>query len=189
MLGPRNSFRAAQGNEFGDLWNETLKCYSQNIDTDETIPGPPSTIVFYLSDTEAPITPEACLASLRSNWEGRHDRFKISEEKFLATLNQHLAAIANARIGQVMTWLGTNTARFAQHADVQALFRRFGELTKELKSHVTLCGAACGSCSLCCLRGRQHYDAHDCYTTHMCPHACEFDDQHDGLPAPACDMP
>jgi len=189
MLGPRNSFRAAQGNEFGDLWNETLTCYSQNMDTDETIPGPSSAIVFYLSETEAPITPESCLASLRSNWEGRHDRFKISEEGLLATLNQHLVAITDARIGQVRTWLGANTARFGQHADVQTLFRRFDELAKELKSHVVLCGAACGTCRLSCLKGRQHGDAHDCCTTHKCPPACEFDDQHDGPPAPACDIP
>ena len=189
MLGPRNSIRAAQGNEFEVPRNETLTCYSQNMDTDEAIPGPPSTIVFYLSETEAPITPEGCLASLRSNWEGRHDRFKISEEEFLTTFNQHLLDMADARIGQVRAWLGANTARFAQHADVQTLFRRFDELAKELKSHVTLCGVACGSCSLSCLKDRQHDDAHDCYTTHKCPHACEFDDQHDGLPAPACDMP
>jgi len=186
MLGPRNTSRAAQGNEFVVHWNETLTYYSQNMDTDETIPGPSSTIVFYLSDTEAPITSEACLASLRSNWEGRHDRFKISEEEFLATLNQHVLSIADARIGQVQTWLGANTARCVQHADVQTLFRK---LAKELRSHVVLCGGACGFCSLSCLKGRQHDDAHDCYTTHKCPHACEFEDQHDGLPTPACDMP
>jgi len=27
MLGPRDSFRAAQGNEFGVHWNETLMCH------------------------------------------------------------------------------------------------------------------------------------------------------------------
>jgi len=159
------------------------------MDTDEIIPGPSSELVFYLSDTNAPITSEACLASLRSNWEGRCNRFTISEKEFLAGFNQHLLAIANARAGQVRTWLEQNTARFVQHADVQTLLRRFDELAKELKSHVVLCGAACGSCSLSCLKERQHDDAHDCYTTHKCPHACEFNDQHDGLPAPACDMP
>ena len=189
MLRPRNSFRASQGNEFRVLWNETLTCYSQNIDTGEVIPGPSSEIVFYLSDTEAPISAEACLASLRSNWEGRHNRFKISEEEFLTAFNQHLLSIADARIGQVRTWLEENTARFAQHADVQTLFRIYDELVKELKSHVTLCGVACGSCSLSCLKDRQHDDAHECYTTHKCPHVCEFDDQHEGLPSPTCDMP
>ena len=159
------------------------------MDTDETIPGSSSELVFYLSDTKAPITSEACLASLRSNWEGRRDRFTVSEQEFLAAFNQHLLAIANTRIGQVRIWLEQNTARFVQHADVQTLFRRFDEFAKELKSHVVLCGAACGSCSLSCLKERQHDDAHDCYTTHKCPHACEFDDQHDGLPVPACDMP
>ena len=157
------------------------------MDTGEVIPGPSSANVFYLSDSEARITHEACLASLRSNWEGRHNRFKISEEEFLIALNQHLLSIANARIGQVRTWLEENTARFAQDADVRALFRIFNNLATELKSHVALCGAACGSCSLSCLKRRQHDDAHDCYTTHKCRHACE--DQHDGLPAPACDFP
>ena len=189
MFGPRNSFRASQGNDFRVGWNETLTCYSQNMDTGEIIPGPSSEIVLYLSDTEAPITPEACLASLRSNWEGLHNRFKISEEEFLSAFNQHLLSIADARIGQVRTWLAENTARFAQHADVQTLFRIFDELVKELKSYVALCGVACGSCSLSCLKDRQHDDAHECYTTHKCSYACEFDDQHDGLPAPTCDMP
>ena len=31
--------------------------------------------------------------------------------------------------------------------------------------------------------------AYDCDTTHRCPHACEFGDQHDGLPALTCDRP
>ena len=181
MFGPRNSFRASQGNDFRVLWNETLTCNSQNMDTGEMIPGPSSAIVFYLSDIEAPITAEACLASLRSNWEGRYNRLKISEEEFLTAFNQHLISIADARIGHVRTWLEENTARFAQHADVQRLFQIFNELVKELKSHVALCGVACASCSLSCLKVRQHDDAHECSTTHKCPHACEFDDQHDVL--------
>ena len=162
-------------------------CYSQNMDTGEIIPGPPSAIVFYLSDNGALITPEACLAFLRSNWEGRHTRFKISEEEFLSALNQHILSIANARIGQVRTWLEENTARFAQDADLQTLFRVFNDLAKELMSHVALCGVACGSCSLSCLKGRQHDDSHDCYTTHKCPRACN--DHRDGLAALACDLP
>jgi len=159
------------------------------MDTDQTILGPSSEMLFYLSDTKAPITSETCLAMLRSKWEGRHDRFKTSEGEFLANFNQYLLSIADARIGQVRTWLEQNTPRFVQHADVRTLFRRFDELAKELKSHILLCGAACGSCSLSCLKERQHDDGHDCYTSHKCPRACEFNDEHEGLPAPACDMP
>ena len=160
------------------------------MDTDEIIPGSSSAIIFYLSDAKVPITPEVCLASLRSSWEGHHDRFKNSEEEFIAAFNQHLLTIADARIGQVRTWLEQNTTRFAQHPDVQTLFRRFGELAKELKGHVVLCEEACGSCSLSCLKVRQHDGAHDCRTTHKCPRACEFVDQHDWPPPPsACDMP
>jgi hypothetical protein len=86
MLGPRDSFRASQGNEFGVVWNETLTCYPQNMDTDEAIPGPSSAIVFYLSETEAPITSEACLASLRSNWEGRQTDSRSRRRNFLPLL-------------------------------------------------------------------------------------------------------
>ena len=172
------------------FWNDTLifLC-SQNMDTDEAIPGPISAIVFYLSDAKAPITPETCFAALRSSWDGRLRRFKNSEKEFLASFNQYLLTIADTRIGQVRTWLEQNTARFAQHPDVQILFRRFDVLAKELKSHVLLCGVACDSCSLSCLKERQHDDdgAHDCCTTHKCPRACEFNDQHDILSA--CDMP
>ena len=151
------------------------------MDTGEIIPGPSSAIVFYLSNIEAPITAEACLASLLLNWEGRHNRFKILEDEFLTAFNRHLLSIADARIGQVRTWLEENTARFAQHADVQRLFRIFDESVKELKSHVALCGVACASCSLSCLKDSQHDDAHECYTTHKSPHAYEFDVRHDGL--------
>jgi len=159
------------------------------MDTNETISGPSSAIIFYLSDAKAPMTSEECLASLRSSWGGRYNRFKNSEEAFITAFNQHLLTIANARIGHVRTWLEQNTTRFAQHPDVRTLFRKFDELAKELKGHTVLCGAACGSCSLFCLDEKQHDGAHNCHTTHKCPRACEFSDQHDGLPTPACDMP
>ena len=113
----------------------------------------------------------------------------MPEEEFVAAFNLYLLDLADGRVQQVRTWLEQNTSRFAQHADVQALFRNFQELAKELKSGVALCGATCSSCSLLCLSGRQHDGAHDCHTSHKCPHACEFVDQHDGMPVPACDMP
>ena len=163
--------------------------YGQNIDTDKAIPGPSSEAVFFLSDTKAPITPEACLAALRSSWEGHDRRFEDSEEEFMASFNQYLLTIADARIGQVRTWLEQNTASFGKHPDVQTLLRRFDGLAKELKGHVLLCGVVCGSCSLSCLKGRQHNGAHDCCTTHKCPRACDFNDQHDGLPTSACNLP
>ena len=144
------------------------------MDTDEAIPGPSSAIVFYISDAKALVTPEGCLAALRSSWEGHDRRFKDSEEEFLASLHQYLLTIAGARIGQVRTWLEQNTTRFGKHSDVQTLLRRFDELAKELKGHILLCGVSCGSCSLSCLKGRQHDGAHDCCTTHECPSAREF---------------
>jgi len=161
----------------------------QNLDTDEVIPGPPGSIVFYLSEAKVYMSAEECLASLRASWGESGNRFKTTEEEFLAAFNRYLLDLADARVQQVRTWLKQNTSRFAQHADVQALFRSFQELAKDLKSGVTLCGATCGSCSLLCLSGRQHDGAHDCHTSHKCPHACEFVDQHDGMSVPACDMP
>lgn len=163
--------------------------YPQNLDTDEIIPGPPGNIVFYLSEAKVSMSAEECLASLRSSWGDSHNRFRMTEEEFLAAFNRYLHDLADARVQQVRTWLEQNTSRFAQHADVQALFRSFQELAKELKGGVALCGATCGSCSLLCLSARQHDGAHDCHTSHKCPHACEFVDQHDGMPVPACDMP
>jgi hypothetical protein len=163
--------------------------HSQNLDTDEVIPGPPGNIIFHLSETRVSMSAEECLASLRSSWNDRHNRFKMTEEEFLAAFNRYLLDLADARVQQVRTWLEQNTSRFAQHADVQALFRNFQELAKELKSRVALCGATCGSCSLSCLSGRQHDGAHDCHTSHKCPHACEYVDQHGGMSVPACDMP
>src|SRR5258706_5519066 len=162
--------------------------HPQNLDTDEIIPGPPGDIVFYLSEAKVSMSAEECLASLRSSWDDRHNRFRMTEEEFLAVCNQYLLDLADARVQQVRTWLEQNTSRFAQHADVQALFRRFQKLAKELKSGVALCGATCGTCSLLCLSARQHGGAHDCHTSHKCPHACEFGYQHDGS-VPVCDMP
>ena len=163
--------------------------YPQNLDTDEIIPGPPGNIVFYLSEAKISMSAEECLASLRSSWGERHNRFRMTEKEFLAAFNRYLLDLADARVQQVRTWLEQNTARFAQHADVQALFRSFQELAKELKSGVALCGATCGSCSLLCLNARRHDDAHDCRTIHKCPHTCQFLDQHDSMSVPACDMP
>ena len=163
--------------------------HPQNLDTDEIIPGPPGNIVFYLSEAKVSMSAEECLASLRSSWGDSQNRFRMTEEEFLAAFNRYLLDLANARVQQVRTWLEQNTSRFAQHADVQALFRNFQELAKELKSGVALCGATCGSCSLLCLSARQHDGVHDCHTSHKCPHACEFVDQHDGMSVPACDMP
>ena len=163
--------------------------HRQDLDTDEVIPGPLGDIVFHLSDPKVSMSAQECLASLRSSWDDRHNRFKLTEEEFLTAFNRYLLDLASARVQQVRTWLERNTSRFAQHADVQALFRTFQELAKELKSGVALCGATCGSCSLLCLSGRQHDGAHDCYTSHKCPHACDFIDQHDGMSVPACDMP
>ena len=159
------------------------------MDTDEAIPGPTSETVFYLSDAKAPITPETCFAALRSSWEGHARRFNDSGEQFLASLNQYLLSIADARIGQVRTWLEQNTVWFGKTPDVQTLLRRFDELAKELKGHVLVCGVVCGSCSLSCLKERRHDGAHDCCTTHKCPRTCDLNDQHNGLPASACDMP
>lgn len=163
--------------------------HPQNLETDEIIPGPPENIVFYLSEAKVSMSAEECLASLRSSWGDRHNRFGMTEEDFLAGFNQYLLDLADARVRQVRTWLEQNTSRFAQHADVQALFRSFLKLAKELKSGVAICGTTCGTCSLLCLSARQHGGAHDCHTSHKCTHACEFVNQHYGISVPACDMP
>lgn len=170
-------------------WIMIVIVHTQNLDTDEVIPGPPANIIFHLSEAKGSMSAEECLASLRSNWDDRHNRFKLTEEEFLTAFNRYLHDLADARVQQVQSWLEQNTSRFAQHADVQALFRKFQDLAKELKGGVALCGAACRSCSLLCLSGRQHDGTHDCHTNHKCPHACDFVDQHSGMPAPACDMP
>src|SRR5258706_10157044 len=128
MLKALSWIRVRQGDDFREIWGETLTCYSQNMDTGEIIPGPSSMIVFYLSDNEASIAPEACLAFLRSNWEGLQNRFKITEEEFLSALDHHILSIANARIEQVRTWLEKNNAGFAKEAHVQTLFRVFSDL-------------------------------------------------------------
>ena len=163
--------------------------HPQNLETDEIIPGSPGDIVFYLSEGKVPMSAEECLASLRSSWGDHHDRFGMTEKDFLAGFKQYLLDLVDARVQQVRTWLEQNTSRFAQHADVQALFRSFQRLAKELKSGVAICGATCGTCSLLCLSARQHGGAHDCHTSHKCPHACEFVNQHDGMSVPDCDMP
>jgi len=169
-------------------WTIVVMVHTQNLETGEVIPGPPGNIVFHLSGAKMSMSAEECLASLRSSWDDRHNRFRLTEEEFLAAFNRYLLDLANARVQQVRTWLEQNTSRFVHHADVQALFRRFQELAKELRSGVALCGATCGTCSLLCLSGRQHDGAHDCYTNHKCPQECDFFDQHDWVSVPACDM-
>jgi len=134
--------------------------------------------------------PEECLAALRSSWEGQHNRFRMSEDNFLAAFNQYLQCLVDARIHQVRTWLEQNTEKYRENAEVQLLYRQFEELTKELKGGLALCGVQCAECSLLCINGRQHNGPHHCNTSHKCARLCEFIDQHDQTAAvPICEMP
>lgn len=154
------------------------------------IPGPPSDIIFYLASANSPVSPEERLSALRVSWEGLRNRFRMSEDNFLAAFNQHLQTLVDARIHQVRTWLEENTERYRENAEVQSLYRQFEELTKELKGGLALCGVQCVECSLLCINGRQHNGPHNCNTSHKCIRLCEFIDQHEqNTPVPICEMP
>jgi len=154
------------------------------------IPGPPSNIIFYLAGADPQMLPEECLAALRASWEGQRNRFRMSEENFLAAFNQYLQTLVDARVHQVRTWLEQNTERYRENAEVQLLYRQFEELTKELKGGLALCGVQCAECNLLCINGRQHNGSHDCNTSHKCIQLCEFIDQHEtNASVPICEMP
>lgn len=113
----------------------------------------------------------------------------MGETEFILQYGNYLQGLVDARIKHVYTWMKANTTRFGENAEILALFRTFDMHSKELLKSVQLCGSKCSSCGLLCLDHKQHEGMHNCMTSHKCPEACGFADQHEKGDVPACDLP
>jgi len=138
---------------------------------------------FYLSghnDTNA-IDREATLYALCQNWSGFPGRFNATEGDWISGLSGHLEVITEMRAMHVQKWISQNLERFTvSHASLETLRRACDIALMELKENVHLCKAQCLSCNLLCLQSRGHDTHHDCGTSHLCPHLCDFSDEHSG---------
>jgi hypothetical protein len=170
-----------------------LAHFSQNYDTDERIESQDTPSQFYVEGVTLPegqmCTLDECLRQLRISWPERVQRFSLDESEFLLQYKSYLEQLAEARINHVFSWLKANTARFGEKSEVLTLFRAFDTSCKELRRSIQLCGSKCSSCGLLCLDHKQHEGTHNCMTSHKCPNACGFAEQHEGHDIPACDLP
>jgi hypothetical protein len=130
-----------------------------------------------------------CLRQLRISWPKRAQRFSLGELEFLLQYKGYLEQLAEARIKHVSSWLKANTTRFGENPEVLTLFRAFDTSCKELRRSIQLCGSKCSLCGLLCLDHKQHEGAHNCMTSHKCPDACGFAEQHEEDDIPACELP
>ncbi len=118
-------------------------------------------------------------------------RAQLSETEWFAGLSEYLHGLVDARIDLVRQWIEVNLSRFsASHANISDLGREFEKLQVDLKSGVELCRMKCASCNLLCVGNRRHDSdvQHDCRTSHNCPQACEYVDEHEEEPK-SCGYP
>ena len=138
---------------------------------------------FYLSGiggTNA-VDREAVLYALCKSWSEFSGRFNTPEGTWVSGLSDYLEVTTEMRSTHVQKWIHQNLERFkASHASLETLRRACDTALVELKENVHLCKAQCSSCNLLCLQSRGHDAQHDCRTSHLCPHQCEFSDGHPG---------
>jgi len=127
-----------------------------------------------------PLEASTRLAALREMFVGDHHR---EEAQWTSDLSLYLDNLGDARIMHVHHWLEANTSRFASHADITTLLRKFQDRVVELKAGLQLCRLVCQICRLLCVAPRHHIGDHTCHTPHACSFVCDFCPVGCGLPA------
>lgn len=144
-------------------------------------PGSDSFAVFYLpgsSQDHSEVTTR--LAALRDTFLSEHDQ---KNTEWVPALCSHLDTLGDARIMHVRDWLESNCSRFASHADIADLQRKFQDAVVQLKAGLQLCKMQCHQCRLVCVEPRHHPGTHNCNTDHVCSTSCDYCNEHCGLPA------
>ncbi|KAI0089047.1 hypothetical protein BDY19DRAFT_993280 [Irpex rosettiformis] len=166
-----------------------------DLDTNRALDSTDSNAQFFIIQPDGVTNDNARkvhLATLRASWPDDNKRFSApdaSDAAWAEELDQYLATLAESRVEHVRTWLDVNTSRFAAHpTSFTALRHEFDNLSVALKAHVKLCKMQCASCQLVCIQPRHHDGGHDCETSHQCPQACSFADDHSTQPM-FCGMP
>ncbi|KAF7370371.1 VWFA domain-containing protein [Mycena sanguinolenta] len=164
--------------EFGFYESEPTTEPLKNFDTGNSIDQPDTPSRFLLSSSNpTPEEQQNILATLQQSWNRFDARHQMSEAEWIAGLSHFLLDLAELRIEYVFHWIKSNLARFkSNHANMDLLRRDFDSGAVDLRSNVEICRMQCASCHLQCILGRRHGAdvAHDCLTSHNCPHPCEF---------------
>ncbi|KAI0297433.1 hypothetical protein BC826DRAFT_1096771, partial [Russula brevipes] len=161
----------------------------KNFDTDAIVGGDDTPARFAISEREevSPADIEMHLATLRESWDAYSLRKSMPDADWTSKLASYIGGLIELRVNHVRLWLDSNLERFqADHAAVEDLRRRFGNMVIEMRANAQLCKAQCASCHLLCIRSRLHDGDHSCETTHECEHSCAFcEDQQKpcGIPA------
>ena len=150
---------------------------------------PDTTAVFWLDGCSSGESKDELLAKLITLWPGYKGRRNKSEKSWMADLNTFLDGLVEKRVLRVQAWVNSNLPQSGPtNASVEELRRALDSRAVELRRSVQLCGSACKKCLLQCLKSRFHEGEHDCTTNHLCPHACQFVDQHEE-PVDSCSLP
>lgn len=97
-------------------------------------------------------------------------------------LGDHLQRLAQDRIQLVHDWVTLNTSRFPDdHAEILGLQRAIQNGIIDLHSGIEICRSLCASCGLLCTQGKRHGGGHNCGTTHMCVHNCDFEHEEETI--------
>ena len=111
----------------------------------------------------------------------------MADIEWTQMLADHLQGLAQDRIQLIQDWATLNTSRFPDdHAEIRALQRAIQNGIIHLNSGIEICRSLCASCGLLCTKGKRHDGGHDCGTTHMCVHNCDF--EHEEETALRCNL-
>ncbi|KAH8114632.1 hypothetical protein DFH11DRAFT_1508603 [Phellopilus nigrolimitatus] len=162
----------------------------KNFDTSLVIDAVDSPAVFYLADLEKEQGDKVDnLRRLFHFWPDFASRHHKSDLEWTNLLSSFLENLLEQRVAHVQTWIDSNLSQFnGSNAAIEDLHRAVDSKVVEVRRTVQLCKTQCQQCHLLCINPRFHEGDHNCSTNHMCPHQCQFVDEHDGSPE-ACSLP
>ncbi|KAG2136636.1 hypothetical protein DEU56DRAFT_857679 [Suillus clintonianus] len=160
----------------------------KNLDDGAPIDMPDTLSEFSLAGGQQSSSREAALQVLYHAWEGYDSRHHVADVVWIANLTAHIDSLVNLRVAHVREWISSNVARFESgQASIGELMRTFDSAIIDLKSNLQLCKLKCASCELLCVQSRLHDGQHNCQTSHVCIHSCDFCELFGE--AKACSMP
>jgi hypothetical protein len=147
----------------------------QNLDDDVPIGMPDTSTEFSLASGSQSSSREVALRALSRAWRDYDSRHHMPEDQWIENLIAHIDSMVNLRVAHVREWISSNVARFQSgQASIDELMRTFESAIVDLKSNLQLCKLKCGRCELLCIQSRLHDGQHDCQTSHVCIHSCDF---------------
>ncbi|KAH8114613.1 hypothetical protein DFH11DRAFT_1764484 [Phellopilus nigrolimitatus] len=162
----------------------------KNFDTSLVIDAVDSPAIFWLADLEKEQGDKVdTLRRLFHFWPDFASRHYKPDPEWTTQLSSFLENLIEQRVAHVYAWIDSNLSQFnGSNAAIEDLHRAVDSKVVEVRRTVQLCKTQCEQCHLLCINSRFHEGDHNCSTNHMCPHPCQFVDEHDGSPE-ACSLP